>query len=255
MAGDNVMETNPLDECEELIAKSDVLYPILEEIKNLKRGKVSPESTLKRSRIGSYFTSEIQPILNYVHAHKTGIGGEVRDTLDEILSKADAVLRENIVLQSKPPLDVIKFENVPVRYSHSTFGHREQRWGYGMHKLPMTEQRHSICIAVMPPRYIQSYHNHAISECTLALDEKLVGIVNQGGDEQRLTADTNEMLYFSPTTPHTLYNPADFVARNITVKTPAGLMDWKPIYDLHPVETTYAKVLKGELSRLDSVDG
>ena len=159
-----------LNECKRLIGESDRLDPILQEIKNLKRGEVGPESTLSRSRIGSYFTSEIQQIFNYIYNHRIVIDEEIETELSEIINKADAVLRENIVLQSRPPIDVIKFENVPVRYSHSPSGGREQRWGYGLHKLPTTELGYSITMALMPPKYIQSYHNHTISEYTMSLD-------------------------------------------------------------------------------------
>ncbi len=140
-----------LDECEKLISESDVLDPLLQEIKELKRGEVSSESTLRRSKIGSYFTSEIQQIFNYIYRHETVVNEDIIVKLDGVISRADAVLRENIVLQSTPPLDVIKFKNVPVRYSHSTFGRKEQRWGYGLHKLQTTEQGYSITLADMPP--------------------------------------------------------------------------------------------------------
>jgi len=161
-----------LDECEKLISGSDVLDPLLQEIKTLKRGKVTPESTLKRSKIASYFASEIQQIFNYIYQNKIVVKEDIITKLGDIISKADAVLRENIVLQSKPPLDVIKFKNVPVRHSHSTFGRKERRWGYGLHKLPKTELGYSVTMASMPSKYIQSYHNHTISEYTLALDKK-----------------------------------------------------------------------------------
>ncbi|MEE8402558.1 MAG: hypothetical protein V3R93_02280 [Candidatus Hydrothermarchaeaceae archaeon] len=242
-----------LDECEKLFSGSDVLDSMLQEIKALKRGEVAPEHTLKRSRIASSFTSKIQQIFNYISNNGVVIDDGPKTKLGEVICRADAVLRENIVIQSKPPLDVIKFENVPVRYSHSTFGHREQRWGYGLHKLPMTEQGHSICIAVMPPRYIQSYHNHTISEYTLALDKEVISIANPGENEKKDTANENEIVHFSPTTPHTLYNPADCASRNITVKIPTGLTDWKPLHDLNPVKSTYTKIMRGDLSRLDGI--
>ena len=239
-----------LDECEKLIGESDVLYPILQEIKTLERGEVSPESTLKRSKIGSYFTSEIQQIFNYIYQHEIVVKEDIITKLDDVVSRADAVLRENIVLQSKPPLDVIKFKNVPVRYSHSTFGRKEQRWGYGLHKLPTTERGYSITLADMPPRYIQSYHNHTISEYTLALDKKIIGIANPGKNEKKNTTNTNEIVHFSATTPHTLYNPANSLSRNISVKLPTGLLDWRPLHNLNPMKGTRTEILKGKLSRL-----
>ena len=238
-----------LDECEKLISESGVLDPIIKEIQKLKRGEVRSEDTLNRSKIGSYFTSEIQQIFNYVYNHEIVLKEDINAKINEIITKADSILRENIVLQSKPPLDIIKFENVPVRYSHSTFGSREQRWGYGLHKLPTTELGHSLCLADMPPGYIQSYHNHTISEYCLALDQKVTGIINPGKNETKNNAHINEIIYFSATTPHTLYNPDKSMSRNITVKSPIGLSDWRPINNLNGVKSTYSEVIKGKLSR------
>ena len=239
-----------LSECKRLIYKSDVLNPIPTEIKNLKRGKVSPKSTLKRSKIGSYFSSEIQRIFNYIYNNKIIINEEVVIKLKKILSKADAILRENIVLQSNPPLDVIKFKNIPVRYGHNGSGGKEQRWGYGLHKFPLTEQGYSFVIALMPPQYIQNYHNHTISEHTLMLDLKTVGFYNPEKNKKKNIAHKNEIVYFSATTPHTLYNPTDSLSRNISLKLPVGLIDWKPIYDLNPIKKIHSEVLKGKSSRL-----
>ena len=235
-------------ECEKLISESDVLDPILKEIQYLIRGEVRPEDTLNRSRIGSYFTSKIQQIFNYVHDHEIVLKEDIKNKLNEIIGKADAILRENIVLQSKPPLDVIKFKNVPIRYCHSLQGGKEQRWGYGLHKLPTTELGFSLCLADMPPEYIQSYHNHTISEYCLALDSKVTGNMNPGENRTKNNVNRNEMIYFSPTTPHTLHNSTKLSSRNITVKNPIGLTDWRPIHNLNHVESTNSEVIKGELS-------
>jgi len=83
-----------LNVCEKVIYESKVLNPILTEIKNLKRGKVNPKSTLKRSKIGSYFSSEIQQIFYYIYNHKIIIDDKIRTKLNQIISNADAVLRE-----------------------------------------------------------------------------------------------------------------------------------------------------------------
>jgi mannose-6-phosphate isomerase-like protein (cupin superfamily) len=238
-------------ESEKLISESVILDPILNEIQNLERGKVRPEDTIKRSKIGSYFTSKIQQIFNYVYDHEIVLKEDIKTKLNEIISKADAILRENIVLQSKAPLDVIKFENVPVRYCHSILGGKEQRWGYGLHKLPTTELGYSLCLADMPPEYIQSYHNHTISEYCLALDKKVTGNMNPGKNETKNNANRNEIIYFSATTPHTLSNTGKSMSRNITVKNPIGLTDWRPIYDLNRVESTSSEVIKGKLSQFN----
>ena len=244
-----------LSECKKLISMPDVLEPILKEIKGLRRGEVRPEDTKRRSEIGSNFSSKIQQIFNYVYLHKIVIKEDIITKLSEIIGKADAVLRENIVLQSKPPLDVIKFKNVPVRYSHSSFGRKEQRWGYGLNKLPTTDAGYSICMAIMPPRYIQSYHNHTITEYTLALDKKVIGIANPGKNAKKNIANTNEIVHFSATTPHTLYNPTNSLSRNVTVKLPTGLLDWRPACNLNPIKSTHSEILKGKLSRFGTKGG
>jgi len=248
-------KTELLNECKKLISESNLLDPILKEEKGLKREKVSHEDTKRRSETGSYFTSEIQQIFNYIYVHKMDINEEIIKKLSEMISKADMVLRENIVLQSKPPLDVIKFKHVPVRYSYSSFGGKEQRWGYGLHKLPTTEMGYSICVTIMPPKYTQSYHNHTISEYTLALDKKVISITGKGKNEKKIIVNPNEMLHFSATTPHTLHNPADLSSRNITVKLPVGLLDWRPIYNLNPIKSIHSEILNGKLSPLDNDRG
>jgi len=244
-----------LAECERLISESDELDPLIKQIKNLKRGQVTPESTIERSKIASYFTSEIQQIFNHIYNYDLTVNKLITEKLGKLVSKADAILRENIVLQSVAPLDVIKFKNVPVRYSHSTFGGKEQRWGYGLHNLPTTELGYSICLAFMPPKYIQSYHNHTISEYCLAIDKPLTGIVNPGKDEKKNLVKVNEISHFSATTPHTLYNHSDSFSRNVTAKLPIGLLDWRPIYNLNKIEDTHSDVLKGNLSQLDRNKG
>ncbi len=244
-----------LNECKKLISKSNRLDLILKKIQKLKRGQVNPKSTLSRSRTGSYFSSRVQQIFNYAHTTKTIINQQVRNKLNEVISKAEAVLRENIVLQSIPPLDVIKFKNVPVRYAYSSFGGKEQRWGYGLHKLPGTEMGYSICLALMPPGHIQPYHNHLITEYTLALDKKVMGIARLGKNEKKTIARSNQIIYFSGTTPHTLRNPAKAMSRNITVKRSIGLMDWRPVYNLHPIKSLHSKILKGQSSRLGTKGG
>ena len=237
-----------LNKYNKLVENSHVMESTLREIKRLKRGKVTPRETKRRSRIGSYFSSEAQQILYYIQQHHLNISEDIPKELMTIISKAEAILRENIVLQTKPPLDVIKFKNVPKRYAHNPTGKKERRSGYGMHKLPTTEQGYSICIAFMPPKHKQMFHNHKVSEYTLALDRKTIGLSDQNGSIKQVTAHKNEILYFSATTPHTLYNPTNFTTRNITVKSPSGIMDWRPVYDLNPVKERFSNIIKGKVS-------
>ncbi|MBR9676542.1 hypothetical protein GOV04_00180 [Candidatus Woesearchaeota archaeon] len=248
-------EAEVIVECKKLILESKELDLPLKEIKKLKRGKVKPYETNRRSRIGSYFTEEVQQIFNYITHHKLKLSDEIRKKLDKIIHKSDMILRENIVLQSKPPLDVIKFKDVFVRYTHSSetdaIGRKEQRWGYGLHKSPLRDKGCSITIAIMPSNYTQSYHNHTISEYCLVLDGKTNGLIIDKNKKEKLIANSNEILHFFATTPHTLSNPDNVKSRNMTVKLPTALKDWRPLHNLNPVKNTKGEVLKGKIIKVD----
>jgi mannose-6-phosphate isomerase-like protein (cupin superfamily) len=240
-----------LDKYNKLVKEAYVIDSILKEIKKLKRGEVNPKDTKRRSKIGSYFSSEAQQIRYYIHQHKIKVDEDILEGLDEIISKGEAILRENIVLQSKPPLDVIKFKNVPVRYAHNILGKKEQRCGYGLHKLPFTDQGYSVSMAFMPPRYTQMFHNHTISEYTLVLDKRTVCLVNLSNKKRKkIVANKNEIIYLSPATIHTLHNPTNSITRNITVKSPTGILDWKPFFNSYKTKTNRSGIIKGKLREL-----
>ena len=196
-----------LNTIKELLKQEYNLDQALSEIAISKRGEVAPESTKKRSSFGSYFSSTIQQMNNFVDRNNIKISRKHQRILKRLSYKADKVLRENIVLQSKPPLDVIPFESVPIRYSYSSYGKREQRWGYGLHKKPFNEDGDSITLANMPPVYTQSLHNHKVSEYCLILDSRTEGIYFPGGKREKIyTTTKSQILHFSATTPHTLRN-------------------------------------------------
>lgn len=237
----------------ELVKKEYLLDDALREISLLKRGHVSPEDTLRRSATAGYFSATIQQINNFIEKKDISISKRRKDVLRRLVSKADKVLRENIVLQSKPPLDVIKFKNVPVRHSYSSFGRREQRWGYGLHKDPLNEDGNSITIAMMPPGYTQSIHNHKISEYSLVIDSRTEAIFFPGGKKEKIyTTKISQILHFSATTPHTLRNPLKRPTRNITFKQAAALTDWRPVSKLNNVKTIRARVIKSQIFRISS---
>ena len=238
---------------DELSQKEALLDEVLKEIEIQKRGEVTPRDTLRRSKIGSYFISVTQQIGNYIYKHDIRISNTYKERLKNFSYKADKILRENIVLQSKPPLDVIKFKAVPVRHSYSTFGGREQRWGYGLHMKPFNEQGHSITLANMPPHYTQSIHNHTLSEYCLILDSKTEGIYYPGGKREKIySTRKHELLHFSATTPHTLRNPSNKYSRNITFKQSQGLVDWRPISSLNVVKIIRARLIRGSISKINN---
>jgi len=243
-------KTDVVNACNQLNKESKVLDQIIDIIKNLKRGKVDPKDTKRRSKVGSYFSSEAQQILYYIFRHKIDVEHSVKENLRGIVEKGEAVLRENIVLQSKSPIDVIKFANVPVRYAYSQ-GRREQRCGWGLHKSPTTEQGYSVSLAFMPPRYCQVFHMHQVAEYSLALDGKTIGYPDAGDKRKKITACKKEVLYFHAGVVHTLYNPRHAVSRNITFKSPKGLLDRREYNDNH-METHghRSRIIKGILSQL-----
>lgn len=235
----------------ELLNQEYNLDKALQEIATSKRGKVTPKETIRRASFGSYFSSTIQQINNYVDKRNLKITKQCQTDLKRLAFKADKVLRENIVLQSQSPLDVIPFENVPVRYSYSSYGKREQRWGYGLHKMPFNEDGNSVTVANMPPLYTQSLHNHKLSEYCLILDSRTEGIYFPGGKREKIyTTSKSQILHFSATTPHTLRNPLKRYSRNITFKQAAALTDWRPISKLNKVKIIRARLAKGSVSRI-----
>src|SRR5687768_2656753 len=104
---------------DELQRKERALDKALKEIELLKRGNVKPEDTKRRSSIGSYVSAGTQQIFNFVDKENISLSRQKKEILKRLAYKADKVLRENIILQAKPPLDVIKYNNVPVRHSYS----------------------------------------------------------------------------------------------------------------------------------------
>ena len=241
-----------LQVCDELEKKEHLLDKYLEEIVLLKRGKVKPKETLRRAKLASYFTSTIQQINNYVDKETIYLTRKTKDTLSRMVQKADKVLRENIVLQTIPPLDVIHFEHVPIRHSYSFYGGRERRWGYAFHMNPFNEEGNSVTLAEMPPRYTQSIHNHTVSEYCHILDSRTEGIYYPGGIREKIVSThRHEILHFSATTPHTLRNPSDEPTRNITFKQARALTDWRPASNLNEVKTVRARLIRGKVSRMN----
>lgn len=241
--------------CNELLKSEYQLDNFLAEIEKLKRGKVEKEDTLRRSALGSYVSATVQQLENYVLKNDIHLSKKRKSFLKRLAFKSDKVLRENIVMQSVPPLDVINFKNVPIRYSYSSFGRREQRWGYGLHLKPFNEEGDSITIANMPKSYTQSIHNHKVSEYCLSVDSKTEGIYFPGGKREKIyTTKKSQILHFSATTPHTLRNPLNKSSRNITFKHSSALTDWRPISKLNGIKTIRARILKGDIYKINDFE-
>ena len=245
-------EADILKKCAELLTHEQLLDDTINEISLLIRGEVLHEDTIRRSKIGSYFSATIQQIGNFVDKRSIKLTRERKTEIKRLSFKADKILRENIVLQSIPPLDVIKYKHVPVRHSYSMYGEREQRWGYGLHKNPFNEDGNSVTLANTPPHYTQSLHNHTLSEYCLILDTSTEAIFFPRGKEEKIcTTNESQILHFFATTPHTLKNPLSKYSRNITYKQSTALIDWRPYSELNEVKLNRASVVKGSVSRIN----
>ena len=69
--------------------------------------------------------------------------------------------------------------------------------------------------------------------------------------KKKLLVNKHNVICFSPTTLHTLYNPTNVKIRTITVKSPTTVLDWRPSYNPHPIKSNYAKIIKSFLSKIE----
>lgn len=245
-------KTDVLTACNEVLSLELTLDTYISEIETLRRGHVLPKDTKRRSHVGGYVSGLLQQVNNYLEKNDMELSYRMTTKLKRVRDKAEKVLRENIVLQTKPPLDVIKFKDVPVRYAYSFFGGREQRWGYGLHKKPFNEDGESITVAKMPAHYVQTVHNHTVSEYCLIIGSQTEGMYYPGKKRQQIYSTRNsEIFHFSATTPHTLRNASNKPVRNMTFKHPSALFDWKSSAHLNSVKIVRARIIKGELSVID----
>lgn len=242
-------ESEMLQAYEKVISLDTKLDEVIREISTLERGKVKSKDTLRRSKVGSYVSELLQQIGNFVVKNNITLSKDLSTKVLSVREKAEKILRENITLQTKSPLDVVHFSDVPVRYTYSTFGGREQRWGYGLHMNPFNEEGKSITIAEMPPHYVQSIHNHSLSEYCLIIGSNTEGVYYPGKKREKIySTKKSEIFRFSPTTPHTLRNASNKSTRNMTFKDPKALFDWKPASDLHSKKIVRARIIKGKFT-------
>ena len=213
-----------------IISSSYILEELLKEIQGIKRGKVKLADLRRRTQVAREFAEEGQRILSFVKTHQVVIEPEIQENLKKIKDSAEAVLRENPVMLTKPPIDVIRFTDLPEKYAINHLGQSERRHGFGLHKFPKTERDLSVCIAYMPAEYIQMYHNHTTTENTFILDDAVYGIFDKKDKRIKVKVPSMSMIHFSTYCVHTMYNSGKKMSRNITVKAPHSLLDWKPFY-------------------------
>ncbi|MCQ9208034.1 MAG: hypothetical protein NG712_01455 [Omnitrophica bacterium] len=213
-----------------IISSSYILEELLKEIKGIKRGKVKLVDIRRRTRIARKFAKDAQIILSFVKISHSKINPEILENLKKVKDNAEAVLRENPIMLAKSPVDVIRFTDLPEKYAINHLGQSERRHGFGLHKFPRTERDLSVCIAYMPTKYIQMYHNHTTTENTFILDDAVYGIFKKNGKKIKIKVPSISMIHFSTYCVHTMYNSGKKMSRNITVKAPHSLLDWKPFY-------------------------
>lgn len=213
-----------------IINSSCILENSSKEIKKIKKGKVKLADLKRRTQIARKFAEEGQRILSFVKTHHVVIEPEILEKLKKIKDSAEAVLRENPIMLAKSPIDVVRFADMPQKYAINHLGQEERRYGFGLHKLPTTERDLSVCIAYMPSKYIQMYHNHTTTENTFVLDDAVYGIFEKKDKKIKIKVPSMSMIHFSTYCVHTMYNSGKKMSRNITVKAPHSLLDWKPFY-------------------------
>lgn len=157
-----------------MISSAYILKELLKEIKEIKRGKVRLVDIKRRTQIARKFAQDGQAALSFIKTRHSKIDPEILENLKKVKDKAEAVLRENPVMLTKPPIDVIRFTDLPEKYAVNHLGQKERRRSFGLHKLPTTERDLSVCVAYMPPKYIQMYHNHTTTENTFILDDAVL---------------------------------------------------------------------------------
>lgn len=162
---------------------------------------------------------------------------------------AEAVLRENPVLQARSPLSVVRAREIPPRHVLNRQRQQEVRKGFGLHRRPRNDEGLSVVIAYTPVGYEQMWHAHTVAESTLALDTRFVGRYAHGGIGALAAAD-GQMFHFGPLTYHTLTNHGGRPGRTFTLKSPLGISIWLPVLHLTGQERGWAEVLVAPWERI-----
>jgi len=223
-----------------------VMGKLMEEIKGLRRGEVKKEDTHRRARIARHFTENCQlmisELLKYDRDKKID---SVRNKLIKIQGSGEQVLRENPIMQTKPPIDVLKWDSLPKRYAINAKGVRELRNGWGLHTKPLNEMGISVTMAFMPRNHVQLFHHHPQSEYSLNLGAEIQGDYRDKDFEKTFKIKNEEIAYFRPETIHSLENPNAVVNKNISVKSKESILTWKADYYGEEIREGYGRPIKG----------
>jgi len=207
-----------------------ILDELKEEIMALRRGEVKKEGTHRRARIARHFTENCQLLISILHDYDKDKTARLMNKLIKIQSRGEQILRENPIMQAKPPIDVLRWSSLPNRYALNLKGIKELRKGWGLHAKPLCEMGLSLTIAFMPRNHVQLYHYHPQSEHSLNLGAEIQGDYRDKGFEKTFKIKNEEIAYFGPETIHRLENPHAFINKNISVKSKEAILKWKADY-------------------------
>jgi len=229
-----------------------ILDKFKKEIMSLKRGKVKKEDSLRRARIARHFTENSQLLISALHEYdKDKKLDYLMGKLIKIKDVGELILRENPILQTKPPVDVLRWDSMPKRYAINLNGVKELRKGWGLHAKPLNEMSLSVTIAFMPRNYSQIFHHHPQSEYSLNLGAEILGEYKHKGSEKAFKIKNEEIAYFEPNTIHKLENPNGIISRNISVKSGQSILKWKADYYDGKNKEGYGKSIKTHETKKD----
>ena len=222
-----------------------VIDKLVEEIKGLRRGEVKKKDTHRRARIARHFTENCQlmvsELLKYDRSKKID---STRNKLLKIQSVGEQILRENPIMQTKPPIDVLKWDSLPNRYVINAGGVRELRKMWGLHTKPLCEMGTSVTIAFMPRNHVQMFHYHPQSERSLNLGAEIQGEYKDKGLKKTFKIKNEEIAYFKPETIHRLENPNSFINKNISAKSNESVLTWTTDYYDEEIRPGYGRPTK-----------
>gem|GEM_PF-3401668 len=222
-----------------LVRQTPLLRRLLEEQCALVPGRVGAQASWRRLSAANRINELCQRL--ELDLAVAGCPAPWAGALREVRALAEAVLRENPVLQARGPLHVVRSGQMPDRCVLNREGRRERRKGFGLHREVRNDAGLSVVIAFTPPGYEQLWHAHTVDEYTLAVDASYLGRYADGA-VGLLAAGKEELFHFHPYTYHTLVNADSHPARTFTLKSPLGVSVWMPALTLTGRERGRAEV-------------
>ncbi|MAG91409.1 hypothetical protein CMO83_01920 [Candidatus Woesearchaeota archaeon] len=230
---------------ETLYEEKWILDKLKKDVLSLKRGHVKKKDNFQRAKIARHFTENSQLLIYaLLKYNKDKKYDNIINKLLKIKNSGELVLRENPILMTKPPVDVLKWEDMPVRYALNIDGRKELRKGFGLHTNPFNEAGLSITIAFTPANYAQLFHHHSVSEFSFNLDVGIIGFYRNNTTEKHFKINKEEVAYYKADTIHKLVNRSNIINRNISVKSDQAILKWKPYYLNNSVIKGYGKSIK-----------